>query len=158
MHELKKSLQIQDERMGSSKNLLTYIHSKGNAKLGDALVNFIYSVAKSLASENPTGMKVSDSILSEAFKSSLWHSTKTLKLSGKKDRIADAVEALILFFWVHEGLSLKKMIESLEAQLEPYRLHHPKEEHKSAVLSFQNLLNHFFQIYLDRKSNEENIS
>jgi len=157
VQEIKKSLRIQDEKTGSSKNLLTYVHSKSNAKLGDALVNFIYSVAKSLVSGSPTGMKVSDSILSEAFKGSSWHRTKTLKLSGKKDRIADAVEALILFFWVHEGLGLKKMIEPLESHLEPHRLQHPKEEHKSAVLSFQNLLNYLFQIYLDRKSNEENI-
>jgi len=158
VREIKKSLRIQYEKAGSNKNILTYIHSKSNAKLGDALVNFIYSVTKSLVSGSPTGMKVSDSILSEAFKGSSWHRTKTLKLSGKKDRIADAVEALILFFWVHEGLGLKKMIEPLESHLEPHRLQHPKEEHKSAVLSFQNLLNYLFQVYLDRKSNEGNIS
>jgi hypothetical protein len=158
VQEIKKSLRIQDEKMGSSKNLLTYIQTKSNAKLGDALVNFIYSVAKSLVSGSPTGMKVSDSILSEAFKGSSWYRTKTLKLSGKKDRIADAVEALILFFWVHEGLNLKKMIEPLESQLEPHRLQHPREEHKSAVLSFQTLLNYLFQIYLNREINDENIS
>ncbi|MFX1516522.1 MAG: ribonuclease III family protein, partial [Promethearchaeota archaeon] len=150
MLEIKKSLRIQDEKTGSSKNLLTYVHNKSNAKLGDALVNFIYSVAKSLVSEIPTGMKVSDSILSEAFKGSSWHKTKILKLSGKKNRVADSVEALILYFWVYEDLSLKNMIDPLESQLEPHRLHHPKEEHKSAVLSFQNLLNFLFQIYLDR--------
>jgi hypothetical protein len=149
VQELKKSLRIQNEKTGRNKNLTTYVHSKSNAKLGDALVNFIYSVAKSLVSGIPTGMKVSDSILSEAFKGSLWHKTNTLKLSGKKNRVADAVEALILFFWVQEGLGLKKLIEPLESQLEPHRLRHPKEEHKSAVLSFQNLLNFLFQIYVE---------
>lgn len=137
--------------MGRSKNLTTYIHNKSNAKLGDALVNFIYSVAKSLVSGIPTGMKVSDSILSEAFKGSMWHKTNTLKLSGKKNRIADSVEALILFFWVHEGLSLKNLIEPLESQLEPQSFRHPKEEHLTAVLSFQNLLNILHQIYVERK-------
>lgn len=151
MHELKKSLRDQDEKTGRSNSLTTYIHSKYNAKLGDALVNFIYSIAKSLVSGNPTGMKVSDSILSEAFKESLWYKTNTLKLSGKKNRIADIVEALILFFWVYEDISLKELIEPLMSQLEPQRLQHPKEEHKSAALSFQSLLNCLFQIYAKKK-------
>jgi hypothetical protein len=159
VQEIKKSLRIQDENKGRNRNLQTYIHQKSNAKLGDSLVNFIYSVAKSLVSGIPTGMKVSDSILSEAFKNSLWYKTKKIKLSGKKDRIADAVEALILFFWIYEGLSLKKLIEPLESQLEPHRLQHPKEEHKSAVLSFQNLLNFLFQVYLETEfNNDEDIS
>lgn len=149
MQELKKSLQIQNEKVG--KNLSTYVHNKSNAKLGDALVNFIYSVAKSIVSGIPTGIKVSDSILSEAYKGSLWYKTNTLKISGKKSRIADAVEALILFFWVQEGLNLKELIEPLELQLEPNRLRHPKEEHSSAVLSFQDLLNFLFQIYVEEK-------
>lgn len=159
MQEIKKTLRIQDEKAGRSRNLRIYIHQKSNAKLGDSLVNFIYSVAKSLVSGIPTGMKVSDSILSEAFKGSSWHTTKTIKLSGKKDRIADAVEALILFFWIQEELSLKKLIEPLESQLEPHRLRHPKEEHVSAVLAFQNLLNVLFQIHLEKTSNtNEDIS
>ncbi|MFW9903159.1 MAG: ribonuclease III family protein [Candidatus Thorarchaeota archaeon] len=153
MQELKKTLRIQDEKTG--RNLQTYIHQKSNAKLGDSLVNFIYSVAKSLVSGIPTGMKVSDSILAEAFKSSSWHTTKTLKLSGKKDRIADAVEALILFFWIQEGIFLEKLIGALESQLEPHRLRHPKEEHNSAVLAFQNLLNFLFQIYSEKASNKD---
>ncbi|MFX0124550.1 MAG: ribonuclease III family protein [Candidatus Hodarchaeota archaeon] len=150
MQELKKSLRIHDEITGRNKNLTTYVYSKNNAKLGDALVNFIYSMAKSLASEIPTGMKVADSILSEAYKGSSWYKTNTLKLSGKKNRIADAVEALILFFWVHEELSLKNLIEPLKSQLEPHRLRHPKEEHISAVFSFQNLLDFLFQIYIEK--------
>ena len=151
MQELKKSLQIQNEKVGKDKNLTSYVYNKSNAKLGDALVNFIYSVAKSIVSGIPTGVKVSDSILSKAYKGSLWRKTNTLKLSGKKNRIADAVEALILYFWVHEGLNLKELIEPLESQLDPNRLHHPKEEHLSAVLSFRNLLNVLFQIYIDKK-------
>ncbi|MFX1506277.1 MAG: ribonuclease III family protein [Promethearchaeota archaeon] len=155
MREIKEILRIQDKEAGRTRNLQTYIHQKSNAKLGDSLVNFIYSVAKSLVSGIPTGMKVSDSILSEAFKGSSWHTTKTLKISGKKDRIADAVEALILYFWIQEEISLKKLIEPLESQLEPHRLRHPKEEHNSAVLAFQNLLNFLFHIHLDVTSNKD---
>lgn len=132
-------------------NFTTYIHNKRNAKLGDSLVNFIYSVAKSLVSEMPTGMKVSDSILSEAYKGSLWYKTNTLKLTGKKSRIADVIEALILYFWVHEDLNIEKLIYPLLTELDPDRLHHPKEEHFSAVFSFQRLLDFLFQLHLDLK-------
>ena len=48
----------------TDKHLLSiYINSKGNAKLGDALVNLVYSIAKTLVTTYPTGVKVSDSIL-----------------------------------------------------------------------------------------------
>ena len=148
MQKLKKSLRILSENTGRNKKLSAYVHNKSNAKLGDSLVNFIYSVAKSLVSEMPTGMKVSDSILSEAYKGSLWYKTNTLKLKGKKSRIADAIEALILYFWVHEDTSLENLIDPLMVQLEPDSLHHHKEEHASAVLSFQRLLDFLFQMYL----------
>ncbi|MHA2245227.1 MAG: ribonuclease III family protein [Candidatus Hodarchaeales archaeon] len=149
MQKLKKSLRILSEKTGSNKKLSVYVHNKCNAKLGDSLVNFIYSVAKSLVSEIPTGVKVSDSILSEAYKGSLWYNSNSLKLKGKKSKIADAIEALILYFWIHEDISLEKLINPLMVQLKPDRLHHHKEEHASAVLSFQSLLDFLFQIYLE---------
>ncbi|MFX0013666.1 MAG: ribonuclease III family protein [Promethearchaeota archaeon] len=147
MQKFKKSLRIPTEDTVRKKNLVLYIYNKSNAKLGDSLVNFIYSVAKSLVSEKPTGTKVSDSILLEAYKGSLWCKTDTLKLTGKKNRIADAIEALILFFWVHEDISLEELIESLMDHLQPDRLHHPKEEHSTAVLSFLSLLDQLFRKY-----------
>ncbi|MFX0207931.1 MAG: ribonuclease III family protein [Candidatus Hodarchaeota archaeon] len=151
MQKFKKSLQNFGGNRGEKKFLEAYIHKKSNAKLGDSLVNFIYSVAKSIVSEMPTGTKVSDSILSEAYRRSLWYSTNTLKLKGKKDRIADTIEALILYFWVHEELSLEKLINPLITKLEPDRLHHPKEEYYSAVISFQRLLDFLYNFYLERE-------
>lgn len=155
MQELKKTLRILSKNMGRNKNLIAFIHNKSNAKLGDSLVNFMYSIAKSIVSEVPTGMKVSDSILSEAYRGSLWHKTNTLKLTGKKNRIADSIEALFLYFWIHENISLEKLIDPLVTQLEPDRLHHPKEEHISAVHSFQILLDFLLQIYLEKENDNE---
>ncbi len=149
VQKYKNSLRNFSENRGEKGNLEAFIHNKSNSKLGDSLVNFIYSVAKSIVSEMPTGTKVSDSILLEAYRRSLWHSTNTLKLKGKKNRIADAIEALILYFWVHKDLNLEKLISPLIAQLEPDRLHHPKEEHSSAVFSFQRLLDFLYDFYLD---------
>ncbi|UCG89772.1 MAG: hypothetical protein JSU57_04720 [Candidatus Heimdallarchaeota archaeon] len=149
MQKFKKSLSNFGKKRGEHENLEAYIHKRSNAKLGDSLVNFIYSVAKSIVSEMPTGTKVSDSILSEAYRRSLWYSTNTLKIRGKKSRIADAIEALILYFWVHKDLTLEKLVDPLIAQLEPDRLHHPKEEYSSAVLSFQRLLDFLYNFHLE---------
>ncbi len=149
MQKLKYLLRVLCKNSARNDNLGSYVHNKGNAKLGDSLVNFIYSVAKSLVTKKPTGMKVSDSILTEAYKGSLWYKTKTLELTGKKNRIADAIEALILYFWIQEERSLESLIDPLMAELEPERLHHPKEEHYSAVLSFRSLLDSLYQSYIE---------
>lgn len=99
----------------------------------------------------PTGMKVSDYILSEAYKGSLWHKTNTLKLTGDKGRIADATEALVLYFWIYSDVDLEKLIDPLVTYLDPTRLHHPKEERSTAVLSFRNLLDSLYKLYFESK-------
>jgi len=94
--QMKISLDEEDNQI----ILRDFVFSKGNAKLGDSLVNFIYSLAKSGVTESPTGTKVSDSILAKAYRISLWTKTNYLRLKGKKGQLADQVEALILFFWI----------------------------------------------------------
>ncbi|MFW9780490.1 MAG: ribonuclease III family protein [Candidatus Heimdallarchaeota archaeon] len=125
------------------RDLASFILDRGNAKLGDALVNLIYSIAKSLVLKKTTGIKVSDSILSEAYRKSLWR--ETLGLHGRKDFLADRVEALILFFWIHGSVSWDEMVAPLVSQLKPELLHHPREEHLVAVNAFKNLLDVLFQ-------------
>ncbi|MFX0172460.1 MAG: ribonuclease III family protein [Candidatus Hodarchaeota archaeon] len=147
MHQFKEKLYLITKEDGRQQNLMAFVQNKGNAKLGDSLVNFIYSIAKTIVIGKPTGMKVSDSILSEAYKTSLWYKSNTLRLSGKKARIADSVEALILFFWVEKDSNLEILIDPLISQLDPNHLQHPREEHGSAVNSFRNLLDHLYQIY-----------
>lgn len=135
----KITLSSQEERA-----LTAFILDRGNAKLGDALVNLIYSIAKSLVLKKATGTKVSDSVLSEAYQKSLWR--EELGLRGKKDFVADRVEALILFFWIHRSVSLNTFITPLVSHLKPELLHHPREEHITAVLAFTSLLNALFGI------------
>ncbi|MFX0050544.1 MAG: ribonuclease III family protein [Candidatus Hermodarchaeota archaeon] len=147
MHQFKDNLNIITKKNSNQQNLMAFIQDKGNAKLGDSLVNFIYSIAKTIVLGKPTGMKVSDSILSEAYKTSLWYKNNLLRVSGKKSRIADSVEALILFFWIEKDSNLEILIEPLISQLDPTQLQHPREEHISAVNSFRNLLDYLFQIY-----------
>ncbi len=76
---------------------------KGLARLGDAYVNFIYSLALTDVGGEPTGAKVSDRILVEAAKIS---GLKRLlpKRTGRND-VANAVEALLVHAW-HNKLSI----------------------------------------------------
>jgi hypothetical protein len=140
MGHIRKQIRASYEEKISQELLHKFILDKANAKLGDAFVNFVYSLAKSGVSKTPTGTKVSDFILSEAYKLSLWRKNELLLLKGKKGFLADQVEALILFFWIFELLDIDEMSISLMKLLNPEKLHHPREEEKVAIVSFQSLL------------------
>ena len=147
----RKQLRFQIDEKKSQDSLLTFILTKGNSKLGDALVNFIYSLAKSAVSTQVTGTKVSDFILATAYRSSLWMNNDIIKLKGKKGYLADHVEALILYFWVFEFITLEEMVKHLIKDLKPEKLNHPREEEQIAVLSFKNLLNELKQKFIESK-------
>ncbi len=145
---IRKQLRSQIDEKKPQNSLPTFIVTKGNSKLGDALVNFIYSLAKSAVSPQATGTKVSDYVLATAYRSSLWGRNEILSLKGKKGYLADHVESLILYFWVFELVSLEEMVEYLMKNLNPEKLHHPREEEHIAVLSFKNLLNELHTRFL----------
>lgn len=141
MADLKDKLQ---KVLDSKASLTDFISQKDNAKLGDALVNFLYSLAKSLATNHVTGIKVSDSILAQAYKTSIWYDQKTLLIKGDKGRIADAIETLILYFWVVKDISLNELVEPLSQTLKFKDLSHPRLERIAAIQAFQELLNLLF--------------
>ncbi len=149
---IRKQLRSQNYEKRPHDSLLTFILTKGNSKLGDALVNFLYSLAKSAVSTQATGTKVSDFVLATAYRSSLWMDNDRLTLKGKKGYLADHVEALILYFWVFEFVSLEEMVKHLIKELKPEKLSHPREEEQIAVLSFKNLLNELQVKYLEVKN------
>ena len=137
----RKQLKTQIKEEVSWESLQSFIAIKGNSKLGDSLVNFIYSLAKSGVSNAPTGTKVSDFILSKAYRSSKWGKNSKILLKGDKGRLADQVEALILYFWVYELMTIDEFTSSLMDHLDHEQLHHPREEEKVAINAFQALLN-----------------
>jgi len=145
---IRKHLRNQFEEKNPEKSLLAFIVTKGNSKLGDALVNFIYSLAKSAVSTQATGTKVSDYVLSTAYRSSIWEKNEGLRLKGRKGYLADHVESLVLYFWVFELVSLEEMVEYLTKSLNPEKLHHSREEEQIAVLSFKNLLDELHLRYM----------
>jgi hypothetical protein len=146
---IRKYFPSQIDEKNSQEFLLSFIVTKGNSKLGDALVNFVYSLAKSAVSKQATGTKVSDYVLATAYRSSLWGKNEILKLKGKKGYLADHVESLILYFWVYELVSFEELFEYLAIDLSPEKLHHSREEEQIAVLSFRNLLNKLHSIFLE---------
>jgi len=81
------------------------------AGLGDAYVNFVYSLAVSQRSRRPTGAKVNNRILAEAVKKS---GLRRL-LPHRVDRQAqgNAAEALIVFAWLSDLASFEECVETL---------------------------------------------
>ena len=85
---------------------------KGLAKLGDAYVNFIYSLALTEIEGKPTGIKVSDRILSNAAKKS--GLKDLLAKRTRRDDTANAVEALIVYAWREELMRTEEAIDILK--------------------------------------------
>jgi len=78
------------------------------AGLGDAYVNFVYSLAVSRRSRRPSGAKVNNKVLAEAVKKS---GVRRL-LPHRVDRHArgNAAEALIVFAWLSDLMSFEECV------------------------------------------------
>lgn len=99
---------------GELRKILT---DKGLARLGDAYVNFIYSLALTEIEGAPTGVKVSDRILAEAAKASGLKGILP-KRTGRDD-VANAVEALLVYAWRHKLMTSEEAIDILKRNPNP---------------------------------------
>lgn len=95
------------------------------AKLGDAYVNFIYSLALSSKTGEPVGRKVKGKILAEAFKKAELRGFLPHRIDSHK--LADAAEALILYAWAKDAITFWESVRILE-------------EAENAIEGFRNLL------------------
>jgi hypothetical protein len=91
---------------------------KGLAKLGDAYVNFIYSLVLTEIEGKPTGIKVSDRILADAAKKS--GLKDLLAKRTRRDDIANAVEALIVYVWREKLMKTEEAVDILKKNPNPY--------------------------------------
>ena len=82
------------------------------AKLGDAYVNFLYSLVLSRKNQEPTGTKVKGRILAEAFKKAGLRKFLPSRINRHKQ--ADAAEALIVYAWLQEHMKMEEGLEILE--------------------------------------------
>jgi len=92
-------------------NLQEIMLDKDLAKLGDAYVNFVYSLALSLRLQRPTGAKVNNQILARAIKNAGLREM----LPRRMDRHVqgNAAEALIAYAWLRKSLSLEDCLKFL---------------------------------------------
>jgi dsRNA-specific ribonuclease len=139
LHDLQKD--ITPKRIGTDKGL---------AKLGDALINLAYSMAKSIylskisESKNVirTGMKVSREVLSKSLKDA--HLKNFSKSRADAHDMADTVEAIIAYVWLDDKVSLEEIIDLLLKSLKG-NLEDRKQEILAARSAFTQLLCHVKQ-------------
>ena len=79
------------------------------ARLGDAYVNFLFSLALTKASGIPVGVKVSDRILFEAAKNSGIRPLLPRRI--KRGEVANVIEALVVDSWMRKSLELDEMVD-----------------------------------------------
>jgi len=82
------------------------------AKLGDAYVNFLYSLALSKKKGEPTGIKVKGRLLADAFKKAGLRKFLPSRIDRHKQ--ADAAEALIVYAWIRGSMTIEEGLEILE--------------------------------------------
>jgi hypothetical protein len=82
------------------------------ASLGDAYVNFLYSLALSKKKGEPAGTKVEGRLLAEAFKKAGLR--KFLPSRIDRHKKADAAEALIVYAWIRGSMTMKEALKILE--------------------------------------------
>lgn len=87
------------------------------AALGDAYINFAYSLALSQNKGQPSGAKVRGSVLAEAFKKAGLRKHMPSKVS--RHMLADAAEALTVYAWLHSYIKLEECVTILEKAENP---------------------------------------
>lgn len=120
---------------------------KGLAKIGDELVNFVYSVAKSVyltknSTNNKvilTSKKVGKNVLANALKAADMKSFA--KNRADAHDLADSVEAIIGYVWLSKKMQIEELINFLANNFEG-NLYDRNEEIKQAQKVFVKLLIH----------------
>ena len=82
------------------------------ASLGDAYVNFLYSLALSKRKGEPTGTKVKGRLLADAFKKA--ELRKFLPSRIDRHKQADAAEALIVYAWIRGSMTMEEGLKILD--------------------------------------------
>ena len=90
------------------RNLNEVLMDQKLAKLGDAYVNFLYSLVLSKRNREPTGIKVKGQVLSNAFRIAGLREYLPSRIDRHKQ--ADAAEALIVYSWIKNLITLEAAI------------------------------------------------
>jgi len=82
------------------------------ASLGDTYINFAYSLALSNRRGKPSGAKVKGSVLAEALKETRLREHLPSRMT--RHMLADAAEALVVYAWLHNYITLEESVKILE--------------------------------------------
>lgn len=94
------------------KNIQEVLMNRELASLGDAYINFVYSLALSNRKGKPTGAKVKGKALAEALRKAGLRSYLPSRMSSHM--LADASEALIVYAWLCNYVTLEESVKTLE--------------------------------------------
>lgn len=93
-------------------NLREVLADRKLAALGDAYVNFVYSLALSKRKGEPVGAKVDSRLLSEALRKAGLRKLLPARIDRHKQ--ADAAEALIVYAWIRDAMTIEEGVSILE--------------------------------------------
>jgi hypothetical protein len=97
-------------------SLSQILMDKQLAALGDAYVNFTYSLALSKRNGKPCGKKLKGTPLAEAVRKSGLR--RILPSRMNKHVLSDAAEALLVYAWLNKVITLEESVEALEKNYE----------------------------------------
>ena len=93
-------------------SLSEILTDKPLAALGDAYVNFVYSLALSRKSRKPCGKKVKGTPLAEAVRKAGLRQVLPSRID--KHVLSDAAEALLVYAWLNNFITIEQSVEVLE--------------------------------------------
>lgn len=98
----------------TSKSLKAILTDTGLAQLGDALLNFAFSMALTEKNGRPTGTRVLDKTLAEAaVRAGL---REYLPRRVNRGDVANSLEALLGFVWIEKLITLDEVVVYLKAE------------------------------------------
>jgi hypothetical protein len=98
-------------------NLTQILTNHKLASLGDAYINFVYSLAISNRNREPSGTKVKGSTLAAAIKKAGLRDYLPSRMT--RHMMADAAEALIVYAWLNNNITLEESVIALEKSEDP---------------------------------------
>jgi hypothetical protein len=101
-----------EQFLKSYSSLSQVLTDKPLAALGDAYVNFVYSLALSRRTGKPCGKKAKGTPLAEAVRKA--ELRKLLPSRIDKHVISDAGEAFLVYSWLNRLITLEESVEALE--------------------------------------------
>jgi hypothetical protein len=99
------------------KNLTEVLEDHKLASLGDTYINFVYPLALSQKNRKPIGVKVKGSILAEALRRAGLREHVSSSMSCHD--LADAVEALLVYSWLNDYVTLEESVKILVRNDDP---------------------------------------